>query len=67
MVFTIKVKLIKFFLKFYLMHYSNFNFQISSYASSLTEIFNDNISFEYLLNNSYAAQYLISASRTIIF
>ena len=62
-----EVKLIKFFLKFYLMHYSDFNFEISSYASSLTEIFNDNISFEYLLNNSYAAQYLISAQQDYYF
>lgn len=62
-----ETELITFFLKFYLMQNKEFNFQISSYASSLTEIFNENISFDYLLNNSFAAQYLISIQQDYYF
>lgn len=62
-----ETELITVFLKFYLTQNKEFNFQISSYASSLTEIFNDNISFDYLLNNSYAAQYLISIQQDYCF
>ena len=62
-----EIELITFFLKFYLQKNKEFNFQISSYASSLTKIFNDNISFDYLLKNSYAAQYLISIQQDYYF
>ena len=62
-----EVELIEFFLKFYLKQNSEFNFQISSYASIFTEIFDNNISFDYLLDNSYAAQYLISIQQDYCF
>ena len=55
-----EVKLIKFFLKFYLKDNDIFTHQISSYHSNLVDVFNKNVSFDYLLNNSYVAQYLIS-------
>ena len=62
-----EVELIKFFLKFYLKRNEEFKSQISSYASNLTKIFNNNISFDYLLDNSYAAQYLISIQQDYCF
>lgn len=62
-----EIELITSFLKFYLNQNKEFNYQISSYASSLTEIFDNNISFDYLLNNSYAAQYLISIQQDFCF
>ena len=62
-----EVRLIKFFLEFYFSDNEAFNFQINSYASNLTEIFNKNIPFDYLLDNSYVAQYLISLQQDLCF